>query len=74
MGFDGSKSFASVVICEQQFQALRTMRLRMGRRDLRIAATALVQNVVLITRNRRDFEQVPGLMKEYNDVSNPERL
>ena len=47
--------------CEQQFQALRAMRLRVGSRDLRIAATALVQNVVLITRNRRDFERVPGV-------------
>jgi tRNA(fMet)-specific endonuclease VapC len=47
--------------CELQFQALRAMRLRVGSRDLRIAATALVQNVVLITQNRRDFEQVPGL-------------
>jgi tRNA(fMet)-specific endonuclease VapC len=47
--------------CEQQFQALRAMRLRMGSRDLRIAATALVHSVVLISRNRRHFEQVPGL-------------
>jgi hypothetical protein len=38
------------------------MRLRVGSRDLRLAATALGQNVVLITRTRRDFEQVPGLM------------
>ena len=48
--------------CEPQFQALRVMRLRVGSHDLHIAATTLVQNVVLITRNRRDFEQVPGFL------------
>ena len=46
---------------EQQFQGLRAMRLRVGSRVIRIAATALVHSVVLIIRNRRDFEQVPGL-------------
>ena len=48
--------------CERQFQDLRAMRLRAGSRDLRIAATALVHNVTLATRNTRDFDRVPGLL------------
>ena len=47
---------------EEQFQSLRAMRLRVGSQDLRIAATALVHNLVLVTRNRRDFERVPGIV------------
>jgi len=47
--------------CEAQFQQLRTLRLRVGTLDLKIAAVALVNNLVLLTRNRRDFGRIAGL-------------
>jgi tRNA(fMet)-specific endonuclease VapC len=50
--------------CEQRFQELRSQRLHVGTRDLRIAATALTQNLTVVTRNRRDFERVPDLRIE----------
>jgi tRNA(fMet)-specific endonuclease VapC len=46
---------------EQQFQQLRSARLRVGTQDLKIAATALAHRLIVVTRNRRDFERVPGL-------------
>jgi tRNA(fMet)-specific endonuclease VapC len=50
--------------CEEQFQHLQSLRLRIGTQDLKIAATALAHHTILVTRNRRDFERVPALVIE----------
>lgn len=44
-----------------EFARLRQQKIRIGTQDLRIAATALSNSVIVITRNTRDFGQVPGL-------------
>lgn len=43
---------------------LKSQKLRIGTRDLRIASIALAHDATLITRNRRDFEIVPTLKLE----------
>lgn len=47
-----------------QFDKLRSKRLRIGTMDLKIAATALVNNALLLSANQRDFGRVPGLRVE----------
>lgn len=47
-----------------RFDDLRGQRLRLGTMDLKIAATALVHDALLLSANRRDFERVPGLRVE----------
>jgi tRNA(fMet)-specific endonuclease VapC len=46
------------------FDGLVAQRVRIGTMDLRIAAIALARGLVLLTRNRSDFAQVPGLIME----------
>jgi len=43
------------------FRQLRERKIRIGTQDLRIACVALTRDLVVVTRNRQDFEQVPGL-------------
>lgn len=43
---------------------LRQQYRRIGKMDLAIAAIALELNAILVTRNRIDFEQIPGLQIE----------
>ncbi len=61
-------SFASVLPFDTKaaviFEKLRGQRVRIATMDLRIASIALSRNLVLLTRNNRDFKQVPGLVME----------
>jgi tRNA(fMet)-specific endonuclease VapC len=46
------------------FEDLRSMRIRIGTMDLRIAAIALANGFTLLTRNAVDFAKVPNLSFE----------
>lgn len=49
---------------ERIYGELKQRRIRIGAQDLRIAAIVLASGGTVVTRNRRDFEQVPGLLIE----------
>jgi len=46
------------------FQKLKSQKIRIGTMDLKIAATALSRNAILVSRNLSDFQQVPELIVE----------
>jgi tRNA(fMet)-specific endonuclease VapC len=48
----------------RHFDDLRRHKLRIGSRDLKITATALVTQALLLSANRTDFARVPGLAVE----------
>jgi tRNA(fMet)-specific endonuclease VapC len=47
-----------------EFDNLKAAKIRVSTMDLRIAFIALANKLVLVTRNARDFAQVPGLALE----------
>jgi tRNA(fMet)-specific endonuclease VapC len=47
-----------------QTTVLRKLKLRMGTMDMKIAATALSRDALLLTANSKDFSKVPGLRTE----------
>jgi tRNA(fMet)-specific endonuclease VapC len=49
------------LVADNHFRQFRQMGIRIGTQDLRIASITLAHNGIVITRNRKDFEQVPGL-------------
>ncbi|MEG3909732.1 type II toxin-antitoxin system VapC family toxin [Microcoleus sp. w2-18bC1] len=46
------------------YTEFRRQKIRISTQDLRIAAIVLANNAILVTRNKQDFEKVPGLVQE----------
>ncbi len=62
--------FQGVIVLEfdekaaSKFEELKKQFGRIGTMDLKIAAIALTHNAVLLSRNLKDFQRVPGLRVE----------
>jgi tRNA(fMet)-specific endonuclease VapC len=52
-----------------EYDRLKSLKLNVGKNDLRIGAIALVNGATVVTRNVRDFNRIPGLTVE--DWSQP---
>jgi predicted nucleic acid-binding protein len=47
------------------FRFWKQQGMRVSTHDLRIAAICVAHQATLLTRNRRDFERIPGLAVEF---------
>jgi tRNA(fMet)-specific endonuclease VapC len=56
------ESFSTAAI--ERFHSLMKQKLNVGAYDLKIAAIALEAGAIVVTRNLRDFQRVPGLICE----------
>jgi tRNA(fMet)-specific endonuclease VapC len=52
------------VVAATEYGRLKSMKLKVGTMDLKTASIAITHNAILLTANRRDFEQIPGLKFE----------
>ena len=50
---------------ERLLKEWRTKKIRGSTHDLRIAAICVTSSATLVTRNRRDFQNIPGLSVEF---------
>ncbi|MBM4088536.1 MAG: type II toxin-antitoxin system VapC family toxin [Planctomycetes bacterium] len=46
------------------FESFKRAKIRIGTMDLKIASIALANQATLLTRNRNDYDRVPGLRTE----------
>jgi tRNA(fMet)-specific endonuclease VapC len=44
------------------FKGLKSQKIRIGTMDLKIASIAISRNAILVSRNLKDFEEVPNLV------------
>ena len=52
------------MVAAEVFEDLRNQKIRIGTMDLQIAAIAIANDLVLLTRNTVDFNRVPNLQFE----------
>ena len=52
------------LVAAYEFKRLRKEHRRLGTMDLKIAAVVLSHNATLLSRNLRDYQQIPGLKVE----------